>query len=167
MQGSLNQQKCSECRHIEDCEWDRQQRIKTALTTGKIAKGTRILLEDVKERLDQVREPRIKARLTAAIKQIEINEREEANMEWLTEEARTPATLISIGEGTLEEAHEFTNRGTYTGNIEAGQCPVCREPEARQEFISNDGRITACEECAKNWTEYTGTTTWWEIPKNE
>ena len=54
---------------------------------------------------------------------------------------------------------------TGTRQMEVKECPVCYE--GKQEYISEDGRISACEECARIWTRETKTMKWLEIePKN-
>ena len=150
----LSKQICSSCSHCEWEEKDTQQRIKTTLSTGKIQKGTRRYIEDIKDLLHTITDPRILARITATIKQVELNEDaelEQMNYEW---------------NNNGETVNQFYVTGTYELKPEA--CPICYEPGKMQEYISENGRIKGCEECARIWTETTSTTKWLKIlPKNE
>jgi Retrotransposon gag protein/Zinc knuckle len=144
---SLSEQECSTCRHSELLEVDEEQRIQATLATGRIPKGTRRFIDEIEEKLETITNPRTIARIKAAIQQLRANEDEERELDDMV-----PVT-------------KFTITGTIT--MEAQECPVCYEPGKQQEYISADGRITACEECAKIWTETTGYTTWNKIqPKN-
>ena len=78
---SLGEQKCSQCRHWQDTLQDEEKRVKIAIMTGRIARGTRIHLDEIKNKIPTVRDTRIKARLMAAITQLEANQEEEREFE--------------------------------------------------------------------------------------
>ena len=164
MMKSLGEQKCGSCRFTDECTEDRRQRINTALNTGRIARCTRIYIGEIKDKLPTIRDVRVKARLMAAIQQLEANEDYENSLyhdiegdEWLQSHLMpnwtTPVT-------------EFTVKGTTPRPSGPDQdCRVCYEHD--QEYTSLDGRIQACEECARIWTEETQSTEWLQFtPKN-
>jgi hypothetical protein len=152
-EGSLRTQECSSCRHYQNCNIEEQWRIQNALITGRIPRGTQYLVDEIEAELDSVTNENVRERLSQAIMQIRVNEA------WEESEANSEEE---------EEVKEFTVTGIYNKPIDIGPCPVCRDPDAKQRYISHDQRITACEQCAREWTDYSRTTLWLEIkPKEE
>jgi hypothetical protein len=152
---SLSKQECSTCRHTEMIQDDEEQRIQAALRTGRIPRGTRRFLDEIEEKLETITDSGIHTRIRATIAQLRINQIEEEMDSWnSTEEEQNNIFGLTL-------ATEFTVRGTRP--MEAQECQVCWETGKQQEYISDDGRIVACEECARTWTKTTGFTEWLKL----
>ena len=149
----LGNQLCHGCLGSDEWEQDTQQRIKTAMATGRIARGTRVLIDDIKDRMHEIKDLRIKARLLAAMAQIQRNEEEELRMlNWDYDHAEATET-------TWDKVTKFEVTGTIEKPENVDICLVCTIEDA--EYAAENGRIpAACKTCAKLWTEETRSTKW-------
>lgn len=144
-ENSLATLECSSCRHGDMLKRDETTRIANALRTGRIPRGSRTFIDEIEEEIKNQTDHKIIARLRTSIGQLRANEEEELMLE------------------DIVPVHSFIVKGSKT--MEARVCPVCYETD--QEYISSDGRITACEECAQGFTRVMKSTTWQRIqPKN-
>jgi hypothetical protein len=156
--GSLREQKCTGCRHHKAMEKDEQQRIQNTLNTGRIPKGTRQFIEEIETKIPTITDSRIKTRIIATIAQLRKNEQEEQEYHHYEDDDDVQS---------IPPVTEFTVLGTRTSTSKGQECPVCIDNP--REYISEDGRILACEECARAWTKTTESTKWLKLQdaKNE
>ena len=92
---------------------------------------------------------RIRARIMATIARLRENEREEQEYHHYEDDDKVQY---------IPPVTEFTVLGTRTNIGEGQECPVCIDNPRK--YISEDGRILACEECARTWTSTTQSTKW-------
>ena len=60
---------------------------------------------------------------------------------------------------------EFTVLGTRTSTSGRQECPVCINNP--REYVSEDGRVLACEEYARIWTSTTQSTKWIKLQESK
>src|SRR5215208_4518174 len=156
MKRSLSEQKCSDCRHHKAMKKDEQQRIQNTLNTGRIPKGTRQFIEEIKAKIPTITNSRIKAQIMTTIVQLRRNKQGEQEYYHYEDDGNVQY---------IPPVTEFTVLGTRTSTSKGQECPVCIDNP--REHISEDGRILACEEYARTWTSTTQSTKWLKLQESK